>query len=376
MIIGAFLAFFLAFVLLSKKEKQEHDKILVSLFILFGLTILLAYFEIINREMGYPYPFLISISPPFILLHGPFLWWYVKSLTTQHYTFKLKFLLHLLPFACVVALMSKGIFFATSAEKIAVDASESFRQSFIFPLVIGLITITTLSYYSAALLLLKKYRSRIKSYFAEIEKIDFHWLRFLILTSIAFHFSICILYIADYLFHIMNYNLLQIVGFSFASMFVLALGFFGIKNSNVFVSNKIALNIEKIGDVEFSNQALNSNEDEFIKELLAYMKNDKPFLNQELTLAELSAALHQSPEFVSSILNGRLNKNFFDFINYYRVEEFKARCLDPQYKLLTIISIAFDSGFNSKATFNRVFKKSVGLTPGEYVKKMQQQNSI
>jgi AraC-like DNA-binding protein len=71
-------------------------------------------------------------------------------------------------------------------------------------------------------------------------------------------------------------------------------------------------------------------------------------------------------EYLSSILNNQLNRNFFDFVNQYRVEEFKTQCLNPQNETFTLIGLAYDCGFNSKATFNRVFKNITSLTPGEY----------
>jgi len=59
---------------------------------------------------------------------------------------------------------------------------------------------------------------------------------------------------------------------------------------------------------------------------------------------------------------------FFEFINQYRVNEVKAKITDPAYENLSLLGIAFESGFNTKSAFNRVFKKITGFTPGEYKK--------
>jgi AraC-like DNA-binding protein len=73
------------------------------------------------------------------------------------------------------------------------------------------------------------------------------------------------------------------------------------------------------------------------------------------------------PDKLSSVLNSRIKRNFFDFVNYYRIEEFKWVSKQAASKNITIMGMAWDAGFNSKATFNRVFKKVTGLTPGEYI---------
>ena len=80
----------------------------------------------------------------------------------------------------------------------------------------------------------------------------------------------------------------------------------------------------------------------------------------------LSKEFGVSADYLSGIINGLLGMNFYDFINHYRVEEFKQMCRDSSKRKLTIIALAYDCGFNSKATFTRVFKKNTGITPGEY----------
>ena len=101
-----------------------------------------------------------------------------------------------------------------------------------------------------------------------------------------------------------------------------------------------------------------------------YMKKSKPFLNNELTLNQLAVGVNIPPHHLSQIINEHLNQNFFDFINQFRVNEFIERLPNPKYAHYALLAIAFDSGFNSKTTFNRYFKKAVGLTPSEYKSKL------
>jgi AraC-like DNA-binding protein len=103
-----------------------------------------------------------------------------------------------------------------------------------------------------------------------------------------------------------------------------------------------------------------------VRDLLDYFENEKPYLNNILSLKELADELGIPVNQLSHIINERIGKNFFDFVNTYRVEEFKSRASHPDFQNYTLISIAYDSGFNSKATFNRVFKKYTGQTPSNY----------
>lgn len=86
----------------------------------------------------------------------------------------------------------------------------------------------------------------------------------------------------------------------------------------------------------------------------------------ELTLKDLASALDIYPHYITQVLNTVFNQNFYDFINNYRIEEVKERLRDSQYRNLTVLAIAYDCGFNSKSTFNRIFKQKTGLTPTQY----------
>jgi len=171
---------------------------------------------------------------------------------------------------------------------------------------------------------------------------------------------------ADAMVGLMDYNSLQVLGYGIVSVFVLVLGFYGLKNGNVFSSLQVSIDIEHKLNATETSVPLSDDDQHFVSKLLADMAEKKYFQNPEITLAKLSDELKVTPEYLSGILNVRLNMNFFDFINHYRIEDFKKRCKHPANKNLTLIAIAYDCGFNSKATFNRVFKKKVGCTPSEY----------
>jgi AraC-like DNA-binding protein len=367
LIIGFYQTVILGGILLLRKNRNKPDYFLATLFFVYGVTLLLAYLEIYNRENNYPFPFLINSSTPFILLHGPLLWFYIKSLTTPLFRLKLKYILHFVPFVFVTTLMSLNLYLLPSHERILIDSTEAFKSDISFPLIILLIAIFTQGYFIWGLLLLRSYNLRIRHYFSEISEINLAWLRILLSICIVFYAGNSLLYITDYIFNIFSYHALQTIGYAYASLFILVLGYRGYRQGHVFSSRVVDQEMSLPEKTISSHASGNEEEKAFILRLIDYMEKEKPHVKPELTLSALAAMLGESPDRLSSVLNGTLGKNFFDFVNHYRIEEFKSICREGLEKNYTIMGMAWDAGFNSKATFNRVFKKMTGLTPGEYL---------
>ena len=96
------------------------------------------------------------------------------------------------------------------------------------------------------------------------------------------------------------------------------------------------------------------------------MDLEKIYLNENLNLKELALELKTDSNLISFILNNHFNTNFYEFVNRYRINEVKKKLNSSKYKHLTLLGIALESGFNSKTTFNRVFKQATGITPTEF----------
>ncbi|TGE15965.1 helix-turn-helix domain-containing protein [Hymenobacter elongatus] len=97
-----------------------------------------------------------------------------------------------------------------------------------------------------------------------------------------------------------------------------------------------------------------------------YMRQHKPYLNPSLTIHELAMGLQLPPHVLSKVINEGFGQNFFDFVNSYRVDEFKQVMAVPQARQYTLLALALEVGFNSKTAFNRAFKKQTDQTPREY----------
>ncbi len=107
-------------------------------------------------------------------------------------------------------------------------------------------------------------------------------------------------------------------------------------------------------------------------QLETYMDKHKPYENPKLTLNDLATKLKIQPHVLSKVINDGFDKNFFDLVNSYRIEEFKKRIEDPRYKNYTLLSLAFEVGFNSKTAFNRSFKKITNQTPRDFFEQINE----
>jgi len=103
--------------------------------------------------------------------------------------------------------------------------------------------------------------------------------------------------------------------------------------------------------------------------IIQYMEKEKPYLDREMTIHDMSRDLKIPRHFITEVINEHMGRNFYTLINEYRVNEVKQRMENPAYRNFTILAIAFDSGFNSKSAFNTIFKNFTGLTPSEYKEK-------
>lgn len=100
------------------------------------------------------------------------------------------------------------------------------------------------------------------------------------------------------------------------------------------------------------------------------MQDEKPYLNPNLTLNDLAASLNVNKNVVSMAINRGFGFSFYDLVNYYRVDEFKKLADQHKDNKPSVLELAFESGFNSKTTFNTAFKKFTQSTPREYLKSL------
>jgi AraC-like DNA-binding protein len=370
-IVGITITFFLVVVLSSKKDKSTADKILTCWLFFIGLHLLLFYLNVTKKNIEYP--FLLGWEIPIPLLHGPFLFLYTNALTKQNQNKKI-YLLHFLPF--VLTLVSLLPFFLlTPQQKIIVYQNEGAEYATLMAVIYSGILLSGVLYTLLSMLKLEKHRRTIADQFSFTEKINLKWLSYLAAGSTIIW--LLVIFSDD-----------QYV-FSAIVIYVIFIGYFGIKQVGIFTNRthledepSITLPIHepRINSplvekpekekIKYEKSGLTQEELQSIhKNLKEVMQNEKLFKNPELTLAELAQRINTHANTLSQVINSIEQKTFYDYINLLRIEEFKKEVSLSENQKFTLLSLAFECGFNSKTSFNRNFKKATNLSPTEFLKK-------
>jgi AraC-like DNA-binding protein len=329
---------------------------------------------LLNETFVDLYP--IKILP---FTYGPLLLLYARWMTTEKPVFNPRFLWHFTPFfAFLIAslvFIDEPVIRGTDGF-LVVDRFVSFR---IFYAVTFFVSIT--AYSVATFVEINRHQRRLKNLVSYSSgKITLQWLLGL---SITFYSGYVIMFIfggADILTGFMPFDPYEI---SFIGLTILTFLF------TIFGFNQPSIFGEVVRDHTGRSQADENGEqkkyarsglkkkdvDRYISKISKYMVIEKPYLNRELTIYDLASQLKIPRHFISEVINEHMGKNFYNLINDYRVEEVKQRIVDPAYRNLTILAIAYDSGFNSKSSFNTIFKEKTGMTPSEYQKSVTSRNS-
>lgn len=367
LLLGFIMSLFLLVLLLGKKNKVIVDKLLLSIFGVYALSIGGTYIDLYNLQNNYPFPHLMNVSWLFLLLHGPLLWFYIKYLTDENMKLKYIYLLHFAPFVIYSVFHYFNFISLAPSEKIALINQHATRIApKIGTIVIGL---STVGYNIVVLFLLKKHRKNIRNKFSNIENIDLDWLRtFVIASLVIFSLNVMLFLLNNHLQFTEEHKLSQIA-YSFSTVYVFYIGYFGIRQGQIFVDNPAIKNVQHkvLSEQEASKKIEKINYSHITSKLTIFMEKEQPYLDPELSLAKLSDLIQIKPEMLSEVLNASLNQNFFEYINKYRIEEFKIQCLKAENKCLSIIGMAYDCGFNSKAAFYRAFNKFEGISPTAYI---------
>lgn len=135
------------------------------------------------------------------------------------------------------------------------------------------------------------------------------------------------------------------------------------------VQDEISLKIAENLKPRYAHSKLSEAEAKAIDQrLIKHMEVAKSYLDNQLSLRQLADCLEVNTNYLSQVINEQHGKNFFEFINEYRVDALKEKLEKPENRQFTILSLAFESGFNSKTTFNTAFKRITGFTPSQYLK--------
>jgi AraC-like DNA-binding protein len=355
----------------GRREKSQADFWLAALLLLLCsslITPFIGFANVYTRNQWLTFfPFHIAYS------WGVCVYFYVLSLTNSERKFTRRDLLLFVPSAVYV--IFRLVLFTQS-----VEFKDWFDDNYYVPLVSPVVFVSEFAWNSVFLLLSLKYYRRYRRWldenFSDTEQIKFDWLKnflyvftFVFILAGVFDFTDRFVYDLSYV----QYFYFEIV-LALVTYYLAVAGYSRLAPA---VKLRFAPPVESPPDeiIETLSPKQSIAEPEFERlkvKLQNLMTDEKPHLEPQLTLADLSKLAGTNAGVLSAVINQGFGVNFNDFINGYRVEEVKARLENGGSKNLNLLGVAFECGFNSKATFNRVFKKQTGISPKEYLGNIEQ----
>lgn len=354
----------------KKKSKYLHDQLLFVFFVLVFLLFL-------NHYAGHHQIYWLFISTTIItngigFLIGPLIYWYIQSLFTE-VNFKTSCVwFPFLPFVFYALCFTIPLCFSNPTDGLLFPYLHFY---FDYPNLIYSVEILYLLFFTiGSLISIERFTSAIKAYYSNLTKADILWSKRLLLSVILYlvidiGLTIFETQIAKFtpLYYFLNVWTILMV--------VLYLGYYGFFQSQLLLPSFL---LEKPHLPKLDNnkkkkpKPSNSFSTEEITQIKIALNNvlehEKLYLNEALTLSDLAVAVLLTDKKLSTFINQVLLTNFYELINRYRITEFKAEIALPENQNLTIWGIASQCGFNSKTSFNRIFKKQTGLTPSQYQK--------
>jgi len=369
--VGLSQSFFAGLMIATKKNPTVADRLLAAWLFLIAIEM---GFAIVNTSI---IPLFDFVFIPFT--YGPLLYLYIKYQTTEYVEFRWRYVLHFIPALAVfvTAIVFRGRPVMRLDDFWNNDPFLSFR------LIYGLSFFISITTYSIIVfVLINRHQRNIQNMVSYTSgKINLSWL---LVISISFYVT----YVAVFILGVYiifakdptyDPTLPSYFGLTF---FAFAFSFYGIKQPGIFneiltprpaagTREQHPLNKEKvpeaISEPKYERSGLKEKDaKKYQHQLVKFMEEKKPYLNVDLTIHDISTELNIPRHYLTQVINGLLGKNFYTFINEYRIEEVKKLLVSDEFSKYTLTSIAFEAGFNSKSSFNSIFKISTGMTPTQF----------
>lgn len=357
-ILAAILYFLSAILLVIFKPARSH-----FLFAIFLIAVAMTKWDWLLSGFNYTifetFPHIFYLGEPFVFLVAPSLFLTAVSMTRKDFRFKAVYYIHLIPFILLFVLLFLRFYQYPAAVKQELILSRRFFSP--MEQRIGLITLhlQMLGYAAACFFVIRRYQKEIPYYQASVRSGQINWFYAVLSGIVVIHYS-----------GLIKHALFRFAGVFSGSFHVLSIittmalivivlyqlvrhpRYFSIVDTNL---------AQKTKRYSLSDRSFETYKDRLLK----YIRQDKPYLDPDLTLQKLSEQVSIPPHSLSEVINRGFNQNFFEFINTYRISEAK-HLLAKSGPGKNILEIAYEVGYNNKSVFNAVFKKYTRKTPTEY----------
>jgi AraC-like DNA-binding protein len=359
LLIGAVQGYILAvFLFIINKGNTRANKI-------YGLLIILESFRLtsilfVNFKFYIYLPSAVIFFGLCALLSGPTIFLYTKTVINKDYILKPLNLLHLIPFFAYVIYTIP--FFIRSYQGKLECLTDILQGKYMLrdQITAFIICIQVICYIIFSLLAIKSYHEQLKKDYSSITKISLSWLKAFIFIAMAF----TTIDLIPVLFLIAGNPAAsgQVYGITilFHAVFQIIVPYYIIHKS-IF---SLQLAPDSVRTEKYSTSSLSDSRiKKYWQTLTGLLEKKRLYLEPELKLDDLADLMGVSRHHLSQVINSCSGKNFYDLINEYRIKEVKKMLFEHAEQTMSILSIAFESGFNSKSSFNQVFKKHTGTTP-------------
>lgn len=377
-------ALVVSFLLLTNHRNHLAKLLMVMLVLIVTFQAILNAFD--TREFFLAYPHLSKISWLIPSLFGPLVYLFTVKLCSHPPVFRKADLVHFIPFVLYLAVLLPWYLQSAEVKRAYLhDFELASKDDFGFLNQFSLLLI--LAYLVMTLRFLRRFRREIKDTFSEISHKRVEWMRtfawlvlaVLVVSALGFYGHKWGLPLLDAIYHY-NYFLMVLLVYWIAYKALLQPVIFDIPEPEEelqpepvlpVVSKEAFTGQREAEPRKYHRSGLDDEQAERVyRRLVDCMHNDKPYLDPEINIYQLAQQLNVKKHHLSQVINEKAGINFFDFINEFRVEETKRNMADGGKKNLTLLGIALESGFNSKATFNTAFKKFTGQTPSDFQKSL------
>lgn len=371
-LVGVVQALVLIVLLVTKRQNRSSNYLLAAVLWIIGKMNIDDLVP--DIALAQKYPLLIPLFNVHIILLGCLLYFYAQSLTQASFRFDRHFWLFIATSFIIDSIFNTTVYYCLTTKNCTrtglVQVAEIYEILAIVAIAVSL---------SLAFRNLQKYERLLKNQFTNLEKLTLRWLQKLLkyIGIVALYWMV--LALVDIIFF--NYQIYgwpyHIAGIALV-LIIYWIGFSQYLRPQVVVvteqveptsSPTLSCPSESVTSAKSSLSATTMQQ--YTEVLKNAMTQEKLYLDASLSLASLAEHLNIPSKHISQTLNQFVGKNLNDFVNEYRVEDVKQKLLDEKYDHLTILGIAFEAGFNSKATFQRIFKKIVKLSPSEFKKQHQ-----
>ena len=349
---------FALLLILSKRKNQRANR-----FLGFMILIMTAWiFWVASLDIGLDRYFAsINVIPfTFSLALGPCIYFYVKYLCWPTNKGCKHDIWHFSP---VLLEILAHIFKVLESQSKGISPEETDIFIIIYPLIQLASLASVAIYFSFSLKQLKQFHLFLKENFSDYYQYQLHWLKRLLIIFVVLEFSWLPYTLVDYF--VFDFNLAIADYYPLYLLISVITVWLGIES---FLRPELVVLDRQLEQKPQADVAATEDDIATGRWLEQEIKANRYYLNSDLTLKILAEHLNMHPNNLSRVLNKGLNKCFADVINAYRVQAVVAKFSESRHDSFTLLDIALESGFNSKTTFNRIFKKFTGKTPLEFKK--------